>query len=328
MAKSENQKLKLYTTLQILKEETDETHAITMPQLISALERRGINAERKSVGDDIKLINDYTDFEIEYERNHGYRLTGRTFQSEELLMLADIIGSARFITKKKSDELIGKLSKEASRYERTALKNQCAGAHIKMANESIYYNLNTVQAAMDENLQITFSYYKYNRNKEFVEAHPGKVYTVSPWDFIWNDKNYYLVAVDDLGKIVHFRLDRIKNAALTTKARLGRETFARADKGEYEAKSFGMFGGQDCLVTLHCKEEAAGVIVDRFGTTPTFRQSGKNEFDVSVRVFLSPQFYAWLCGLSGIVTLTYPQSAIDGYREHLASALDALAKKV
>ncbi|MBQ9428142.1 MAG: WYL domain-containing protein [Clostridia bacterium] len=322
MAKSENQKLKLYTVLQILKEETDEEHYITMPCLIAELERRGIAAERKSVADDVRAINDGdTGYEIEYVGNRGYHLIGRIFENEELAMLADIIGAAHFITAKKSGELLDKLCKEASRYERAALKRKSMGTHIKMENEAIYYNLNTVQTAIRQDRQISFSYYKFNRQKEFVELHPGKRYTVSPWNMVWDNKNYYLVAVSDENKIVHFRLDRIKNAEITDQKRIGKESFAGVDMGAYESKAFGMFGGEECRVNLLCREEAAGAIIDRFGTNVGFRPKSDGTFNVSVTVLLSPQFYAWLCGLSDIVSLVYPPHAIAGYRNHLQKAL-------
>lgn len=59
MPKSSNQKLKLIYLMKILLERTDETHSITMPEIIDALAAYGISAERKSLYNDIENLRVY-----------------------------------------------------------------------------------------------------------------------------------------------------------------------------------------------------------------------------------------------------------------------------
>lgn len=59
MPKSSNQKLKLIYLMKILLERTDETHSITMPEIIEALAAYDISAERKSLYNDIENLRVY-----------------------------------------------------------------------------------------------------------------------------------------------------------------------------------------------------------------------------------------------------------------------------
>jgi hypothetical protein len=59
MAKSSNQKLKLIYLMKILLEKTDETHSITMSEIIDSLDAYNISAERKSLYNDIENLRVY-----------------------------------------------------------------------------------------------------------------------------------------------------------------------------------------------------------------------------------------------------------------------------
>lgn len=54
MPKSVNQKQKLLFLLDYLRQNTDETHTVTTPQIIDHLAANGIRAERKSIYNDIR----------------------------------------------------------------------------------------------------------------------------------------------------------------------------------------------------------------------------------------------------------------------------------
>ena len=48
MPKGTNQKFKLYRLAQIMQENTDDSHYMTMPEIMVELKKYGITAERKS----------------------------------------------------------------------------------------------------------------------------------------------------------------------------------------------------------------------------------------------------------------------------------------
>ena len=90
---------------------TDEKHTITGNRLIEILGDYGIKAERKTIYDDIKTLCDSgMDIEITKDgHSNAYYLAQRLFQDEELYVLADAVASSRFLTQKKSKELLKKI---------------------------------------------------------------------------------------------------------------------------------------------------------------------------------------------------------------------------
>ena len=59
MAERMNQKLKILYLMKILLEKTDETHSITVQEMITALASYGITAERKSLYSDLESLRTY-----------------------------------------------------------------------------------------------------------------------------------------------------------------------------------------------------------------------------------------------------------------------------
>lgn len=324
MARTENQKRRLLCLLDLLLRETDAEHPMPLAEIGKRLAEMGMGAERKSLYDDIRTLEEHG-IAVEYLPRHGYAITERTYELAELKMLVDIIRSAKFLTEKKSRELIRKLYGETSRYGAAELDRQVYTARVKSKSEIIYYTVDALHAAIRENRQISFRYSHYNAHKVRVEKSPGFRYVVSPWALVWDNENYYLVAYyGETQSIRHFRVDRMRDVRAEKQKRLGKEAFGNFDIGVYEAKTFGMFGGEEETVTLACTDRAADAVIDRFGTEPTFIPRADGGFDVTVRVFQSPQFYAWLTGLSGLIRLKAPARAVDAYRAYLTEALGKL----
>ncbi len=214
MAKSPNQKLKLLYLMKILLEQTDENHRITMTEIIENLASYNISAERKSLYNDIESLRLYglDIIGIQEGRTYFYYVGSRRFELAELKLLVDSVQSAKFITAKKSSELIKKLEGLASRYEASKLHRQVfVAGRVKTMNESIYYNVDRIQTAIGENSKITFQYFQWNVEKKMELRHDGAVYKVSPWALSWNDGNYYLIAYDgEKGIIKHFRVENVE----------------------------------------------------------------------------------------------------------------------
>ncbi|MBQ6129912.1 MAG: hypothetical protein IJI51_09645 [Lachnospiraceae bacterium] len=119
MPKGKNQKLKLYYLARIMLSRTDDEHMITMPEIIRQLEAYDVTADRKSLYDDLEALR-VLGIDVIGEkdgRNFYYHVGGKHFQIAELKLLVDAIQSSRFITEKKSNDLIKKLTSLASNYE-------------------------------------------------------------------------------------------------------------------------------------------------------------------------------------------------------------------
>ncbi len=308
MARSENQKQKLFRILEMLITETDEQHGLSVKDIISRLEAFGINAERKSIYDDILTIGELGfDVITLPKKPPEYTLATRPFELAELKMLVDAVESSRFITAKKSREVIEKLRALAGKRHSAELSRQVyVEDRVKTENDFSFDNIDLIHRAINENQRISFKYFYYTGKGERIFRHDGKVYLVCPIALLINDGNYYLVAYDsEAGGDKHFRVDKMTAITLTGEPRCREVTGGRFNPAEYSKKIFGMYGGKEELVTLDFKERLAGVVIDRFGSDITLRESDFG-FRASMRVMLSPNFYGWVMGFGNEVRIVAP----------------------
>ena len=249
MPKGKNQKFKLYRLAQIMLENTDEEHYITMPEIKEKLEEYEVTADRKSIYNNLKDL-EKLGIEVEGEpvgNRYHYHVVSRTFELPELKLLVDAVQSSRFITSGKSRQLIGKLESLASVHEARQLRRQVfVQNRVRTMNESVYYSIDEIQRALTEDRQISFQYCEWTVEKELRLKKNGERYRVSPWGLVWQNENYYLVACDEkCGRVKHYRVDKIMQIRLEEAARSGRELFENYDAGELTSRTFGMFGGKE-----------------------------------------------------------------------------------
>ena len=323
MAKSEKQKLKLLYIIQCLMEKTDEEHAVTTQEIIDYLALQGIAAERKSIYTDIDLLTDFgMDIIKKTGRSGGYTLASRQFELAELKLLVDAVQSSKFITTKKSRDLIGKLETLCSKYEAGQLHRQVAVTNRnKTVNENIYYNVDIIYNAIAENVKIQFQYFEWDVNKEMHLRRNGKVYEVSPWLLTWDDENYYLIAYTE-GRLKHYRVDKMQNVhQLPDTTREGADEYANFDVNAYMQQMFGMFNGPLKRVTLQCENRFAGAMIDRFGTGPVLVPCADGEhFTMTAEIQVSPQFFGWVAGFGTGVVVSGPPEV----RAEMKKTLDQL----
>lgn len=326
MAKSSNQKLKQLYLLKILSEYTDEKHAMTTQELIEKLAEYDVKAERKSIYSDIEALNTMG-FDIinDKSRSHyGYYIASRDFELPELKLLVDAVQSSRFITEKKSRELIGKLEKLCSKYDGGRLQRQVyVSDRLKAENESIYYNVDGIHEAIQKDRQISFRYYEWDADKNMRFKKDGKRYVVSPYLLVWNDANYYLVAFEaESSMIKHYRVDKMTELNIEEEARLGESEYQAFSPGIYTRKSFQMFGGKEVTVTMQCDEDMAGVMIDRFGKEVSMRRLAEGKLQVRTEIIVSPPFFGWIAGLNGKVKITAPKQVAAEAKEYLLGLVE------
>ncbi len=320
MPKTPGQRTKLIHILDYLKKYTDENHSVTTAQIQEMLGQYGITADRKTLYADMASLSDLG-YEIlkEPTRNGGgWRLLSRDFELAELKLLVDAVQSAKFITQKKSRELIKKLGHLVSDYDAVKLNRQVyVASRIKSENESIFYIVDTIHRAIQENKQISFTYLSWNISKELVPKGKGRR-MVSPWALIWNDENYYLVAYDaEAEKFKHFRVDKMSKTQICAETRLGAKEFSRFDLGTYADSTFGMMGGKQQTIVLDFPEELVGVVIDRFGKDITIRKGEGGMLRLQAKVVVSRQFYGWLSGLGTDCRIQAPDEVRKDYIDYL-----------
>ncbi|MGM9681000.1 MAG: helix-turn-helix transcriptional regulator [Eubacteriales bacterium] len=319
MSQSPEKKVRILWILRFLARETDKDHGLTEKELEERLNEQGIPCERRLIYDDLHAL-EFFGYEIgKYGRPVRYYLDSRMFSLPELKLLVDAVQSSRFLTTEKSDELIHKLEGLCSYAEARELSRSVhVQNRIKAMNESIYLNVDRIHTGISLGRQIRFQYFRWNARKEKEFRHGGGYYTVSPYALTWTDDNYYMIAWDaDNGQIRHYRVDRMIRITVSDLPREGQKEYDRVDLARYTNKHFGMFGGEECAVRLLCDDSLAGIIIDRFGTEPSFFRASDTTFEVTVKVVPSPQFFGWLAGLEGKIRITSPKSVVDSFTAYL-----------
>lgn len=326
MAKGPNQRLKLLYLSKIFLENTDEDNALTMAQIVEKLAQYDIQAERKSLYGDIEALRVFgLDIEVRKTKSYEYYIANRNFELPELKLLVDAVQSSKFITHKKSNQLIKKVEGLVSKNQAQQLQRQVYVTNRnKNMNESIYYNVDIIQNGILENKQITFQYFEWVLavgSKEKVAKQlkrGGDRYTVSPWALTWDDENYYMIGYDsESGKEKHYRVDKMIGIELLPDDRLGQDEFKKFDIAAYINKVFGMFGGKEETVTLQMNNRLIGVVVDRFGANANIVPKNDQCFVVTVNVIVSPQFFAWVFGLGDDVQIIAPDDVAKQFKKQL-----------
>ena len=318
MPNTAGQKARLLYLAKIFLEQTDDEHGMTREEISAELRQYGIILERKSFYSDISALSQFGLDIIREQRNRStyYSIGVRRFELAELKLLVDAVQSSKFITEKKSRQLIKKLESLTSKYEARELQRQVlVQGRIKTMNESIYYNVDKIHQAVAGNKRIQFQYYRWTVDKKTELRHGGRYYVISPWELVWDNENYYLVGYDSVQKIIkHFRVDKMVNISLDEEKREGREFFAKDRMTTYTSKHFGMFDGDEMDVSLICENDLVGVIIDRFGKKTSIKEFDGEHFTTDIRVSVSDQFIGWILGLGEGVRVVKPDSLVERIR--------------
>lgn len=317
-----NQKLKILYLAKILLENTDANHDITLQEIIDKLAANNVTAERKSLYDDIAQLDDFgiKIKKTQYGKTYHYQVMNRDFELAELKLLVDSVASAKFITEKKSNELIKKIEHLASRHDASMLQRQVyVSGRVKTMNSDIMENVDAIHNAIAQNLKISFQYFQWNVKKEPELKKNGARYIISPWGLSWDDENYYLVGYDaDADRIKHYRVDKMLHIKVEKTRREGRHKFKELDMAAYAKKMFNMFDGQEQKVELLCDNSLAGVMIDRFGKDIRMLRADEAHFRVVVKVAASKHFIHWIMALGSGAKIIGPQSLVEEVQEEIS----------
>lgn len=322
-----NQKLKLLYIRDYLRENSNEEHPVSVAQLIAHLESNGISAERKTIYDDIRQLQNYgDDIVLQRGKNGGYFFASREFDLPEIKMLVDSVQVSKFITENQSINLIKKLERLTDRYDAGELHRQVVVHNrVKTAQTGIFSSIDHISNAINSERTVTFKYFYYNLQKKPEFKNGGAKYEISPFCLLWDDENYYMLGYDAAaGKIKHYRVDRMKNVSVTENPRQGQELFEKIDISSYNKKVFNMYHGDEQKLKIRFDSPLVNVVLDKFGSsTVIIPEKDGEHFTITVDVDVSMQFYSWLIGLTGQCEVLEPQQA----RDELAKIGKAVAKQ-
>lgn len=317
-SKTAHQRLKILYLYKIFLEKTDEQHYITMPEIVQQLELYGIAAGRKALYEDIEALKAFgLDIVAIKGNTSGYYVASRDFELPELKLLADAVSSSRFLTEKKSSELLKKIENLSSVHEAKQIQRQVYVTNrVKAMNERIYLNVDVIHRAIAENKKIKFKYFDYNIQKKKTYRKGSRV--CSPYALAWDDERYYLIAYyDNRQTISNFRIDRMECVEIINEKAVEKpENFIVAD---YMNSSFSMFSGTTEEVKLRFDNKLINAVLDRFGKNITVFADGDNHFTVRVQVKAEhPEpFFGWLFQFGTMAEIIEPCELRDRYIEML-----------
>lgn len=327
-------KVKLLTVLRIFEQKTDENNPMSADKVAEEVKTRlRIPCSRKGIYDDMDALNDYWDTmddprRIEkHENGKGYYLTNRPFSSGDVKLMVDAIESSKYLSEKKTLKLIEALQKLCPETQVRDMKSQLVVFdRVKSMNEDIHESLGKISSAIAQNQQIRFKYFDYDVNKKRAYRKKGAFYQMSPYELVYTDDNYYLVAYNAEKKCRNtFRVDRMASVAIVLQDREGRELFGdkRKEKLRLQKSTFSMFDGKIETVTMKFRVNMLNAAIDRFGRDVFITPVDKEHFQISVPVAISQQFYGWVFGLGNYVTITAPEHI----REEMAKMLENVRKR-
>ena len=308
MPKSDNQKLKILYILDYLQKNSHEACPVRASELIKMLDGHNIRCDRKTVYSDIAALQDYgVDIISIPGKNGGYYVASRNFELPELKLLIDAVQSSRYLTEKKSRELIEKLCAQCNEQDGKLLKRTVlVSGRVKSMNETIYYNVDAIQEAITHNKQITFRYFDWDLGQK--RRYREKEYIASPYGLCQDNENCYLLALSERHGVTSYRVDRMCDINLMDASRIPCPELTGKALHDHANRLFQMYSGDAVDVKLRFHRSLINVVIDRFGQDTMLIPDGEEHFNFTVKVAVSPMFLSWVIGFGNKAKILYPQS--------------------
>lgn len=322
MGKYDNQKLKILYILDYLQKNSHENKPVKAAELIAMLENRhGIHCDRKTVYSDVAALQEYgADIVSIPGRNGGHYIASQRFQLPELKLLIDAVQSSRFLTERKSRELIEKLCSQCNEEDARLMKrNVLVSGRVKSMNESIYYNVDAIQEAIGQNRQISFRYFDWDLGGK--RRYRDKEYLASPYGLCQDNENYYLLAHSQRHGVTSYRVDRMTDIRLTDESRSPCPELTGKALVEHANQLFQMYSGDAVTVKLLFHRSLINVVIDRFGKDTMLIPQDEEHFTFTVQVAVSPMFLSWIIGFGDKAQILYPQSVIEACKDLCKAAM-------
>lgn len=317
-------KARIIKLLKILQQETDYRHGLNSEQLITRLQQEGENVERKTIYDDIRMLNEcgYIIDTVRSGDSNGYYYDSALFDGSELRILTDAVNAASFITDEKTGEMTDKLLSLTNNFDRQIITGTSGYTHSKTTNKSILYNIDALQRAIFDSKRIMFNYFFRDiRSNKYYRR--NRRYQLIPYALIWNQQRYYLIGYDEKHQdFANYRVDRMEQIEAG-------DTVVRDpsfDLKQYMEKTFDMFTGEDVRVILRCKKQLAEEISDQFATSKIVTADDEDCFEVSVGVKNTLMFYGWIFKFGSDIEIVGPPGIRDEYCRICQETLERYGK--
>lgn len=326
--------IKFFKFLSILNDYSDDENILSIKEINNfmqdelgvTLDRRTIYTyieDAKNLGFDISSFN---------ENNKGYYNRTPKLESYELKILIDCLSANKCITHKKTKEMQNKLYKLTNIYVKYGLdKSSFLEDRSKTKNEQVFYNINNIYTAIEENKKIKFNYCEVNdkRNLEYKLDDNGvpKVYVANPINLIIKNDYYYLILnLDKYEDLSYYRIDRIKNVEILNEECKDKQLInfcgTSFNAVNHVKKSFNMYcGKKEVEIKLKVNEnKIINFIIDELGDNVIVENCREEDVILRFKAFYSDGLVNWILSLGASVQVISPENL----KEDVLNKLDVI----
>lgn len=307
--------------LDILKENSDENHILSVKDIQSLLEKRyGLNLERRTIYSNLEILAqqgyEISDFK---DNGKGYYLVSRQFDKGEVLLLCNAIHASHFISQKQSKKLIDTLLATQSKYDQKEFTDKVYMPNPqKTENKQLMYNVEIVSEAIRERKMLQFTYLKYGKDKKLVARRP-EPYLVEPRYIVYAESKAYMIITSPHHEgFTHYRLDKVADAIVLNER--SRKLPKDMDAYEYARNKLFMYSGEMETVTLKCDEKIMDQMIDIFGAEMNIAFGDDGFFTINVKtsetgaLYLAQQFMEY-------IEILKPVELREKFKENLKKAV-------
>ena len=315
MPYNKEQKIKLLVLCDILCRKTDEEHALSTEDIIAELAKFNIELSRKTLPQDVELLNQYGYEVLSYKKKHNYYyVVDSKFENAEVTLLSDVIKASKLNLDHKSS-LIQKLTEQLGEHKALSIAENIVNYDMPMhSNSHIIYSVDAISIAIDEQKPISFLYYSLDYKKNKVYRRDGKRYIVNPLFMVWSKDNYYLVCYrDDKEGTANYRIDRMEDVRIESTPVSQRAEFENMDIEKHKTQMFSMFGGEIQTVELEFIGDMLDDIFDKFGENIKVQKTGDDTYRVFAQIQVGPTFFSWIAGSCGKMRIITPAKVKDQF---------------
>ncbi|RDY22511.1 WYL domain-containing protein [Romboutsia maritimum] len=326
-----NNNIKFYTFIDILSRYSDDYTSISTSEINNQMKKQlGLTLDRRTI---YRYINDMQQLGLEVsdydEQIGGYKMGSHKLEEYEIKLLIDVVLSSKFITKKKTEELMNRLLKLNSIYiGKDFNKKIYIDNRAKSVNEEIFINIDKINNAIRNKKKISFNYYDYNFSRELVpRLNPdgnNKIYIVNPISMIFKNENYYLVLADDKHKdLSNYRIDRMKSIEILDDNIRNLDDIQECKEGFnpsiYSKKTFKMFPGEEHEIEINFQAGLLNFIIDEFGEDVEIIKNENNTYN---GIFIGKVGYGltkWILQMGKSAEVLRPQKLRNCIKDELDS---------
>ena len=280
-----NKRLLNMYILNILREYSDENHALTQQDILKQLESDyDVICDRRTVK---AYVDEWIELGWDIVYDKGYKLISREFDDAELRILIDSVLFSKSISTRQAQTLIKKLQGFASKYFNAKVSHVCNLPDLnRTVNRQAMYALGIINDAISAKKKIEFI---YNEMGTDFKLHPKRKdpYVVNPYQIVANNGKFYLIAnYDKYDNVVHFRIDKMKEIKCLNESIKPRSEVPELANGlnlpKHMAEHIYMFSGESVWAEIKTTPDMMGELVDWFGKD--FKIEQKEDGYIIIRV--------------------------------------------